>query len=238
MSPIRTSPRYDLLFSEDIFYGTLLIGPDPLGGNFDYQVFLEARRKLKLIDFQMTESERGHEEYQRTFSFNGRVIKARIRLVHGRNYHGNLHELWSEALTHEDLIYLKTHAGYGTHLSLSDDVSYFTDSMIKGGYDHPFRKPYRLFYLDCCKSEVYYKEVLRNYAGDGTDFILHKWFCDYQIIGPVIVLIDELIKGENFETIVSKMNNEYGIPHFDVDDDPEVMTLDRKMVTYSLNQVL
>jgi hypothetical protein len=83
---------------------------------------------------------------------------------------------------------------------------------------------------------MYYKDVLRNYAGDDTDLILHKWFCDYQIIGPVIVLLDELMKGSDFSTIVSEMNDEYGIPHFDVDDDPEDMTLDRKMVTYSISR--
>jgi hypothetical protein len=133
MPPIRTSPRYDMLFNECLFNGTLLIGPDPLGANFDYQVFLEARRKLKLIDFQMTESKRGLEEYQKIFSFNDKIIKARIRLVHGRNYRGNLRELWHQVLAHEDLIYLKTHAGYGTHLSLSDDVNYFTDSDYRFG---------------------------------------------------------------------------------------------------------
>ncbi len=109
---------------------------------------------------------------------------------------------------------MKTHAGYGRHLSLSDDVSYFTGAMKKG-HDRLRREPYRLFYLDCCKSEMYYKEVLRDYLGD-IDLILHKWFCDYKIIGPVIVLINELMKGSDFETIVSKMNDEYGIPHFDV----------------------
>lgn len=32
MSPmIRTAPRYDMLFGEGIFNGTLLIGPDPPG---------------------------------------------------------------------------------------------------------------------------------------------------------------------------------------------------------------
>jgi len=233
MDEIRNSPRYEMLFSEGKFNGTLLIGPDPLGGNFDYQVFLEARRKLKLIDFQMTESKRGLEEYQKIFDFKGNSIKARIRLVFGRNY-SDLQELWREALTHEDLIYLKTHAGYGSHLSLSDNVSYFTETM-KEDSDHPRKKSYQLFYLDCCKSEMYYKDVLRDYTGDDTDLILHKWFCDFQIIGPVIVLLDELIKGSDFPTIVSKMNDEYGIPHFDVDDDPEDMTLDRKMVTYSIS---
>ena len=84
---------------------------------------------------------------------------------------------------------------------------------------------------------MYYKDVLRGYAGDGTDLILHKWFCDYKITGPVIVLINELMKGSDFETIVSRMNDEYGIPHFDVEDDPADMRLDRKMVTYSVSRI-
>ncbi len=232
---IRAAPRYDMLFSEGMFNGTLLIGPDPLGLDFDHKVFLEARRKLRAIGFQMTDSKRGMEEYRKIFSFNDQSIKARIRLVLGRNYRGNLRELWRETLAHEDFIYLKTHAGYGRHLSLSDDVSYFTDAM-KNGSDHPRRKQYLLFYLDCCKSEMYYEQVLRDYAGDDIDLILHKWFCDYKIIGPVIVLIDELMKAADFETIVLKMNDEYGIPHFDVEDKPEDMRLDRKMVTYSISQ--
>lgn len=232
---IRTAPRYDMLFGESIFNGTLLIGPDPLGANFDYEVYLLARRKLRDAGFGMTGSERGMEEYRKIFGFNGSSIKARIRLVLGRNYSANLRELWRETLTCEDLIYLKTHAGYGRHLSLSDDVSYFTDAM-KEGSDHPHRKQYRLFYLDCCKSEMYYKQVLRDYVGDDVDLILHKWFCDYRIIGPVIVLINELMRGSDFETIVSEMNDEYGIPHFDVEDKPEDMRLDRKMVTYSVSQ--
>jgi hypothetical protein len=232
---IRTTPRYEFLFSDGIFNGTLLIGPDPLGADFDYYVFLKARRKLRLIGFQMTDSKRGLEEYQKIFIYCGNSIRIRIRLVLGRFYPGNLQELWRETLENEDFIYLKTHAGYGRHLSLSDDVSYFTEAM-KEGSDHPRRKLYQLFYLDCCKSEMYYKEVFRDYLGAGIDLILHKWFCDYKIIGPVVVLIDELIKGSDFETIVSKMNDEYGIPHFDVDDDPADMRLDRKMVTYSISQ--
>ncbi|NJD76410.1 MAG: hypothetical protein FIB08_04845 [Candidatus Methanoperedens sp.] len=236
MSLIRTAPRYDILFNEGTFKGTLLIGPDPLGGNFDYQVFLEARRKMRLIGLRMTGGERGLEEYQRIFSFNGNTINTRIRLVMGRNYQGDLRKLWHESLMHEDFIYLKTHAGYGRHLSLSDNVSYFTEAMRKRP-GHPRKKPYRLFYLDCCKSEIYYKEVLRSFVGDDTDLILHKWFCDYQIIGPVIVLICELMKGSDFETIVSKMNEEYGIPHIDVDDEPQDLSMDRKMITYSLCDV-
>lgn len=235
MSPIRTSPLYDSLFSGGKFTATLLIGPDPLGGNFDYQVFLEARRKLALIGLRMTESQRGLEEYRRKFGFRGRNIEARIKLVLGKFYRGDLLGLWRDALTNEDLVYLKTHAGYGTHISLSCNVGYFADVM-KEGSDHPRKKPYQLLYLDCCKSEMYYKDVLRGYAGDGVDLILHKWFCDYQKTGPVIVLIDELMKGSDFPTIVSEMNDEYGIPHFDVDDDPEDMRLDRKMVTYSISQ--
>lgn len=232
----RIAPRYDMLFSDRIFKGTLLIGPDPLAANFDYEVFLEARRRLRLIGLRMAYGERGFEEYERSFDYNGKTIKARIRLVLGRNYRGNLHELWRAALAHDGLIYLKTHAGYGRHISLSDDVSFFTDAM-KDGFDHPCRKPYQLYYLDCCKSETYYKDVFRNYVGNGVDLILHQWFCDYRIIGPVMVLINELFKGSDFETIVSKMNDEYGIPHFDVDDDPSDMRLDRKMVTCSISQM-
>ena len=233
MPIIRTSPRYELLFSEGEFKGTLLVGPDPLGGNFDYQVFLEARRRLKLIDFQMTGSERGLEVYEKIFVFNNKRIKAHMQLVHGRNYHGDVQELWCEALTNDDLIYLKTHAGYGRHISLSDDVRYFTEFMKKGS-EHTHKKPYRLFYLDCCKSEMYYEDVMRDYAGDDTDLILNKWFCDFQIIGPVVVLIDELMKGSDFPTIVSEMNCEYGVPHIDPDDDPADLMLDRKMITYGI----
>ncbi len=231
MPRFRTAPLYDMLFSDDKFNGTLLIGPDPLGENFDYEVFVEARRKLRDIGLEMTNSKRGLEEYRKTFDFNGSIIEARIRLVLWRNYSGNLQEIWREALAHEDFIYLKTHAGLGSHISLTKDARYFTDAM-KERPDEP-RKEYRLFYLDCCKSEEYYKQVLRDYAGEDADLILHKWFCDYRIIGPVAVLIDELMKGSNFETIVSRMNDEYGIPHFDVDDKPEEMRLDRKMVTCS-----
>ena len=231
---IRTAPRYNMLFREGIFNGKLLIGPDPLAANFDYQVFLDVRRKLRSTGLRMTDSERGLEEYRKIFSFNGNSIKARIRLVMGRNYGGDLKELWQKTLAHEDFIYLKTHAGYGRHISLSYDVRYFTEAMKEGSF--PGKKPYQLFYLDCCKSEMYYEEVLREYAGDGIDLILHKWFCDYQKTGPVIVLINELMKGSDFETIVSRMNDEYGIPHFDVEDDPADMRLDRKMVTYSVSQ--
>ncbi len=73
----------------------------------------------------MTGSGRGMEEYRKIFGFNDNSIKARIGLVLGRNYSGDLRELWCETLAYEDFIYLKTHAGYGRHLSLSDDVSYF-----------------------------------------------------------------------------------------------------------------
>ena len=231
----RTAPQYNILFSKGKFNGTLLIGPDPLGLDFDYRVFLEARRRLRVAGFSMIDSERGFEEYRKIFSFNGNNIKARIQLILGRNYSGDLKELWRETLTSEDFIYLKTHAGYGRHLSLSDDVGYFTDAMREGS-DHPHRRQYQLFYLDCCKSEMYYKDVLRNYVGNDVDLILHKWFCDYKITGPVVVLINELMKGSDFETIVSKMNDEYGVPHFDVEDRPEDMRLDRKMVTYSIGK--
>ena len=233
MPPIRTSPRYEMLFGKREFNGTLLIGPDPIGGNFDYQVFLEARRKLKLIDLKMTANERGLEVYEKIFDFNGSSIKARIQLVLGRNYHGDVQELWRKALANDDLIYLKTHAGYGRHISLSDDARYFTE-FLKKGSDQTRKKPYRLFYLDCCKSEMYYQDVLRDYAGDDTDLILNKWFCDFQIIGPAVVLIDELTKGSDFPTIVSEMNKKYGAPHIDPDDDPADLMLDRKMITYGV----
>jgi hypothetical protein len=65
---------------------------------------------------------------------------------------------------------------------------------------------------------------------------LHKWFWDYKIIGPVVVLIRELMVGSDFETIVDKMNDEYGIVHFDVEDEPADRRLDRKMITYSLSE--
>ncbi|MDP2844589.1 MAG: hypothetical protein Q8N79_00755 [Candidatus Methanoperedens sp.] len=237
MSPkTRTAPRYEMLFSDGEFNCTLLIGPDPLGADFDYRVFLEARRILRMIGFRMTGGKRGLEEYQRNFTYDNKNIKARIRLVLCRNYAGDLQEFWRESLAHEDFIYLKTHAGYGRHLCLSDDVRYFTDAM-KEGFVLPGRKPYQLYYLDCCKSEMYYKDVFRNFVGsDGVDLILNKWFCDYKIIRPVMALIGELMEGSDFETIVLKMNEEYGIPHFDVEDDPADMTLDRKMVTYSVSE--
>ncbi len=107
--PSRISPRYDIMFSEGIFNVILLIGPDPLGENFDYQVFLEARRKMKLIGLQITDSQRGLEQYEKIFNYNGHKISARIRLVHGRNYRGNLQDLWRKALAMDDLIYLKNH---------------------------------------------------------------------------------------------------------------------------------
>ncbi len=230
----RTSPIYDMLFSNGIFNGTLLIGPDPLGASFDYGVFLDARRRLGKIGFKITDSKRGFEEYEKQFVYNNNNIKARIQLVLGRNYAGSLQEFWHETLEHEDFIYIKTHAGYGRHLSLGDDVSYFTGAM-KEGFDHPGRKPYKLYYLDCCKSEMYYKDVLRSFIGSA-DLILHKWFCDYRKIGPVMVLLNELMGGADFPTIIEKMNEEYGIPHFDEEDDPADMRLDRKMVTYSVGQ--
>jgi hypothetical protein len=233
---IRTSPRYDLLFDEGTFNGTLLIGPDPLGKTFDYGVFMEARRRLRLTGMHMINSKRGIEEYARDFNFQGAKVKGRLRLVHGRNYGKNLQELWRDALTHEDFIYLKTHAGYGRHLSLSDDVSYFTDA-LKERFDHPDRKPYQLIYLDCCKSEMYYRDVFREYVGEGVDLILHKWFCDYRKIAPVIALIIELMAGSEVETIIAKMNEEYGIVHFDEEDAPEDKMLDRKMMTYSFSHV-
>lgn len=232
----RNVPSYEKLFNGGIFKGTLMIGPDPLGANYDYSVFLGVRLKLRDLGLKLINSKRGYEEYQTVFNNRNRNIIARIRLVHGRNYNGNLQELWKKTLAGEDLIYLKSHAGYGKHLSLSDDVSYFTDDMKKG-FHLPDRNPYQLYYLDCCKSEMYYMDAFRDYVGsNGVDLILHKWFCDYKKTGPVVVLIRELMKGSDFETIVAEMNDEYGIPHFDVEDDPEDLRLDRKMVTYSISQ--
>ena len=219
MNTTRITPRYDLLFGEGKFNATLLIGPDPLGANFDFTVFLEARRRLISIGFRLTDSKRGFVEYQKTFNYNNKNVKARIRLFLGRNFSGDLQEPWRDALANEDLIYLKTHAGYGRHLSLSDDVSYFTDA-LKEGFDHPEQKPYQLFYLDCCKSEMYYRDVFGIMSDDSVDLILHKWFCDYMKIGPVVALISELMAGSDVEAIVTKMNDEYGIPHFDVEDEP------------------
>lgn len=232
----RISPLYEELFNNGKFHGTLLIGPDPLGANFDYGVFLDARRRLRLAGFQLIKSKRGFEQYIKLFNFNNNVIEARMRLFLGRNFSGDMHEIWRETLANEDFIYLKTHAGYGRHLSLNEGVKFFTDA-LKEGFDDPVRKQYQLYYLDCCKSEMYYKDVFRDYIrGNSVDLILHKWFCDYRKIGPVIVLIRELMEGSDFETIVSKMNDEYGIPHFDVEDDPADMTLDRKMVTFSIGR--
>jgi hypothetical protein len=81
-----------------------------------------------------------------------------------------------------------------------------------------------------------YQDVLRDYAGDYIYLILNKWFCDFQIIGPVVVLIDELMKGSDFPTIISEMNNKYWVPHIDPDDDPADLVLDRKMITYCISQ--
>ena len=235
MTPMsRTAPRYDMLFDGGTFNATLLIGPDPWNAYYDYSVFLGARLRLRNIGFRMTKNRSGYDELVATFSHNNSDIEARIRLVHGRNYDGNLQELWQESLIHEDLIYLKSHAGYGKHISLSDDVGIFTEAM-KAGFEHPDKKPYQLYYLDCCKSEMYYRDAFRDFVGhEGVDLILHKWFCDYKKIGQMAVLFRELMAGVDFETIVAEMNEEYGVPHFDVEDDPADMTLDRKMVTYSV----
>ena len=231
----RTAPRYETLYKNGVLNATFLIGPDPLDADFDHSVFLGLRLRLRTAGFEMTDSKRGMEIFECTFRHDDTDIGARIRLVHGRNYYGDLQKLWSETVASEDLIYLKTHAGYGKHISISDDVSFFTDAM-REGFEHKERKAYQLYYLDCCKSEMYYKDVFRDYIGkDGVDLILHKWFCDYKIVGPVIVLIQQLMAGSDFDTIVDKMNDEYGVPHFDVEDDPSDMTLDRKMVTYSVS---
>ena len=69
-----------MLFSEGKFNGTLLIGPDPLGATFDYGVFLEARRRLRLIGLTLTESKRGFEEYEKALRkhlsiHNGKLTK-------------------------------------------------------------------------------------------------------------------------------------------------------------------
>ncbi len=232
--PPRKRPKYDMLFWGGTFNATLLIGPDPMGANYDYSVFFGARLKLRNIGLKLTESRPGFEVYEALFDYNNTSVNTRVRLVHGRNFYGDLMELWRDTLENEDLVYLKTHAGYGKHLSLSEDVNFFTDAMKKG-LDQPDRKPYQLYYLDCCKSEMYYRDVFRDFVGSGVDLILHKWFCNYMIIGPVAILIRELMNGSDFETIVSDMNDEYGPPHVDVDDEPEDLLLDRKMVTYSVS---
>lgn len=230
----RTKPRYDMLFSDGVFNGTMLIGPDPFGANYDHSVFLKARLILREIGLEVTQSRCGYEEYQKSFSYNNKNIKARIRLVLGKFYDGDLQEFLRKTLDHEDLVYLKTHAGFGKHLSLSDNVIYFTDAM-KTGFYLPGRIPYQLYYLDCCKSEMYYRDVFRDFVGSkNVDLILNKWFCDYKIVGPVKVLIRELMEGSEFDTISAKMNDEYGIVHFDMEDDPEDMKLDIKMITYSV----
>ena len=230
----RTKPRYDMLFSDSVFNGTMLIGPDPFGANYDHSVFLKARLILREIGLEMTQSNCGYEEYQKLFNYDNKIIKARIRLVLGKFYEGDLQEFLRKTLEHEDLVYLKTHAGYGKHLSLSDNVIYFTNAM-KTCFYLPDRIPYQLSYLDCCKSEMYYRDVFREFVGSkNVDLILNKWFCDYKIVGPVKVLIKELMEGSDFETIAAKMNDEYGIVHFDLEDDPDDMKLDRIMITYSI----
>ena len=230
----RNAPRYDMLFEGGNFNATLLIGPDPWDAYYDYSVFQGARLRLRNIGFKIKSHRSGYDELRTTFNYDDREITARIRLVHGRNYDLNLQELWQESLINEDVIYLKSHAGYGKHISLSDDVDIFTEAM-KAGFEHPYKKPYQLYYLDCCKSEMYYKEAFRDFVGyEGVDLILHKWFCDYKKIGQMAVLFRELMAGSDFRTIVAEMNEEYGIPHFDVEDDPADMKLDRKMVTYSV----
>ena len=230
----RTAPKYDMLFSGGTFNATLLIGPDPMDGNYDYSVFYGARLKLRNIGLKLTESRPGFEVFEGVFEYNHTLVNARIRLVHGRNFYGDLMELWRDTVENEDLVYLKTHAGYGKHLSLSEDVDFFTDAM-RDGLDQPDRKPYQLYYLDCCKSEMYYKDVFRDYVGNGVDMILHEWFCDYLKIGQMAVLIRELMNGSDFDIIVDEMNDEYGPPHVDVEDTPEDLMQDRKMVTYSVS---
>ncbi len=231
----RTAPRYDLLFDEGNFKCTLLIGPDPLGANFDYSVFLEARRRLRTIGLRLNSSKRGFEEYETEFDYNNEAIRARVRLYLG-NFTRNMQDIWRETLSKEDFVYLKTHAGYGSHLSLSNDVNYFTEAM-KNGVDRNISKTYQVCYLDCCKSEMYYRDVFRNYVGNCVDLILNKWFCDYRKIGPAVVLIRELMEGSDFGTIVRSMNEEYGTVHIDVEDDPADIRPDRKMVTYSLGNL-
>jgi len=225
-----------MLFSDGEFNGTLLIGPDPFGANYDQSVFLKARLLLREIGLEVMQSRCGYEEYQKSFSYDNKIIKARIRLVLGKFYDGNLQEFFRKTLENEDLVYLKTHAGYGNHISFSDNVIYFTDAM-KTGFYFQDRIPYQLYYLDCCKSEMYYRDVFREFVGSkNVDLILNRWFCDYKIVGPVKFLIRELMEGSDFETIAAKMNDEYGTPHFDLEDDPEDMEPDRKMITYSIGQ--
>ena len=232
----RTMPRYDMLFSDDVFNGTLLIGPDPFGAHYDQSVFLKARLLLREIGLEMTQTRCGYEEYQKFFRYDHKIIKARIRLVLGKFYEGDLQEFLRKTLEHEDLVYLKTHAGYGKHLSLSENIIYFTDAM-KTGFNLPDRIQYQLYYLDCCRSEMYYRDVFRDFVGcKNVDLILNKWFCDYKIVGPVKVLIRELMERSDFATISAKMNDEYGTPHFDLEDDPEDLEMDRKMITYSIGQ--
>lgn len=154
----------------------------------------------------------------------------------GKFYEGDLQEFYRKTLEHEDLIYLKTHAGYGKHLSLSDNVIYFTDAMKKGFYLQD-RIPYQVFYLDCCKSEMYYRDVFRDFVGNnGVDLILNKWFCDYKLVGNVKVLIRELMEGSDVKAIAKMINDEYGTPHFDLEDDLDDLEMDRKMITYSIGQ--
>jgi len=225
-----------MLFSGGVFNGTLLIGPDPVGANYDQSVFLKARLILREIGLEVTESRCGYEEYQKLFSYDNKIIKARIRLVLGKFYAGDLHEFFCKTIEHEDLVYLKTHAGYCKHLSLSDNVIYFTDVMKKGFY-LPDRIPYQLYYLDCCKSEMYYKDVFRDLVRNkNLDLILNKWFCDYKIVRHVKVLIMGLMEGSDFDTIAARMNDEYGTPHFDLEDGPEDLLAERKMITYSIGQ--
>jgi len=42
----------------------------------------------------------------------------------------------------------------------------------------------------------------------------------------------KVIKINSFETIVAEMNDEYGVQHVGVEDDPEDLKQDRKMVTF------
>jgi hypothetical protein len=115
------------------------------------------------------------------------------------------------------------------------EIGLFTDAMKKGFYLTD-RMPYQLYYLDCCKSEMYYRDIFRDFVGSKNIDLLNKWFCDYKIVGQVQVLIRELMAGSDFATIASKMNHEYGIVHFDMEDDPEDIRQDRKMISYSIGK--
>jgi len=79
---------------KESFNGTLLIGPDPLCKTFDYGVFMEARRRLRLTGMQMTNSRRGIEEYARDFNFRVQVVKSASSPCAWSQLWEELQELW------------------------------------------------------------------------------------------------------------------------------------------------